>query len=169
MKFKCIMNSLPQAQHSKESRKLSWASHSSRTYLTVRNLRFWACYHSPAGDSLASSPYGKHRFCGGIQYLKRVPSRTSQPAFRWAVYFGQWSRKVRRCYSAPWSWITLSRSQWSKKNRSESYAEYGMPLTSYSWITLGCLTFLRILISRVILSTSFWSWIFSFSRILTAT
>ena len=42
-------------------------------------------------------------------------------------------------------------------------------LTSYSWITFGWRTFFKILISLVILSTSFWSLIFSFSRILTAT
>ena len=42
-------------------------------------------------------------------------------------------------------------------------------LTSYSWITLGWRTFFRILISLVILSTSFLSLIFSFSSILTAT
>lgn len=42
-------------------------------------------------------------------------------------------------------------------------------LTSYSWMTLGCLTILRIWISLVTLSTSDWSLILSFSRILIAT
>ena len=42
-------------------------------------------------------------------------------------------------------------------------------LTSYSWITFGCLTFFKILISRVTRSTSDLSLILSFSRILIAT
>lgn len=44
-----------------------------------------------------------------------------------------------------------------------------MGLTSYSWITFGCLTFFRIFISREILSISFFSLILAFSRILIAT
>jgi hypothetical protein len=42
-------------------------------------------------------------------------------------------------------------------------------LTSYSCTTFGCLTFLRIVISLLILSRSAWSLIFSFSKILMAT
>lgn len=42
-------------------------------------------------------------------------------------------------------------------------------LTSYNYITFGCLTILRMWISRVTLSTSDWSLILSFSSILIAT
>jgi len=53
-------------------------------------------------------------------------------------------------------------------NKEVSYRIVGQ-LTSYSWITFGCLTFLRMLISRVTLSTSPLSLMRSFSRILMAT
>ena len=50
--------------------------------------------------------------------------------------------------------ITLTKNKW---------------LTSYSWITFGCLTIFNILISRFTLSISFWSFNWIFSMILIAT
>lgn len=44
-----------------------------------------------------------------------------------------------------------------------------MRLTSYSWMTFGCLTIFKMWISRVTLSTSLWSLILSFSKIFIAT
>lgn len=72
----------------------------------------------------------------------------------WSVFHDQ--EQLSWCFDNLW-WFKIIK-----------YA-YLWVLTSYSWITLGCLTIFKMCISLVTLSTSLWSLILSFSKIFIAT
>ena len=155
-------------QHNKDFHKQSWAFLPLCKGCSGRSLQVWCCCCGRAIDFRVLNRGEQPQVCGCTQCLKEFKRTSCKPPLPWVVYSWQYAGTTHRHYSIPWS-STNSRCFQSSATTIFKNPLNNWRLTSYSCTTFGCLTFLRIVISLLILSRSAWSLIFSFSKILMAT